>query len=88
MSKAILLSKNLTPKTHTGVISNFGEQFIKTYLLPKKLAKYLKKSFEVRLLGDYNISVNVEKENAKDLIEIVKEFNSRILDYLKQNRII
>lgn len=36
-TKAILLSKNLTAKTSAGLLSVFGETFIKKNILPKKL---------------------------------------------------
>ena len=87
-TRAILLSKNLTPKTHSGLLSVFGEYFIKPGILPKKLVKYLRKGFEARLLGDYNVSVDIQKENAHDLINNAKKFNDAILDYLRNNSII
>ena len=88
MTKAILLTKNLTPKTHAGLITVFSEEFIKTDILPKILVKYLKKGFEIRSLGDYNISVRIEKENVFDLINDVKQFNDELLKYLKENQVI
>jgi hypothetical protein len=87
-TRAILLSKDLTPKTHSGLLSLFGKYFIKSDILPKKLAKYLRKGFEARLLGDYNVSVRIQKENAQDLIKNTKRFNDAILDYLREKSII
>ena len=85
MTKAVLLTKNLITKTHSGTLSLFSESFIKTNTFPKEIAKYLRKGFQVRLLGDYNVMETMNKKDAADLMNNVEIFNERLKDYLVQN---
>lgn len=82
MAKALLLTKSSNPKTHSGTISEFSRIFIKTEILPISSAKLLKKGFETRLLGDYNISVEINEDEAKDLVETAQSFIEKTRRYL------
>lgn len=88
MAKALLLTKSSNPKTHSGMISEFSKKFIKTEILPISLAKQLKKGFETRLLGDYNISVEINKNEAKNLVETAKSFIVKTRNYLENLNIL
>ena len=88
MGKAVLLLKNRKPKTHSGVISEFSKYFIKTNVLSKALIESLKKGFEARKLGDYNIDTEIDKEEANDLLLSAKNFCDDIEEYLKKNKFI
>ena len=52
-AQAMLLTKNLSFSSHRGVISAFGEHFIKTGIFPKEMGRELNRAFEKRQLGDY-----------------------------------
>ena len=52
-AQAILLTKNVSFSSHKGVISAFGEHFIKTDILPKEMGRELNRAFEKRQIGDY-----------------------------------
>ena len=49
-AQATLLTKGRTFSSHRGVISAFGEQFIKTGIFPKEFGRELNKAFEKRQL--------------------------------------
>ena len=47
-AEAILLTNDLKASSHKGVISLFGEHFIKTGKLDKELGKALRRAYELR----------------------------------------
>ena len=64
MVQAALLHKGLSASTHKGVISQFGEHFIKTGVFPKSVARALSVAFEKRQLGDYESCLVIERDEA------------------------
>lgn len=46
------------------MISGFGEQFVRTGVLPRELGKALNKAFEKRQLGDYEAMPVTSDEDA------------------------
>lgn len=83
--QALLLTKNLSFTSHKGVISAFGEHFIKTGLLPTEMGRELNRAFEKRQLGDYEYTVVISRKEAKELLESGEEFVSRIVQYLEKD---
>jgi len=51
-AEAALLTKGLTFSSHKGVISVFGELFIKPGVFPREFGRELNKAFAKRQLGD------------------------------------
>ena len=86
-AEALLLSKGLRFSKHSGVISAFGEQFIKAKLLPSELHSYILDAFSQRGKGDYDIIPLVE-EDAKDLLDKAKIFLEKAKGYLRGQEII
>ena len=84
-AEALLLTKNLAAKSHSGLISLFGEQFVKTNIFPKEMGRQLNRAYDKRLVGDYGTSVKIEREEAQKLLEIGKDFVEKINKYLKEN---
>ncbi len=50
--QAVLLTRNLSLSTHRGVISAFGEHFVKTGIFPKEMSRELNHAFEKRQVSD------------------------------------
>ncbi|GAH05398.1 unnamed protein product, partial [marine sediment metagenome] len=50
--EAILLTKNPKFKSHRGVISGFGQHFIKTNIFPKDMSDNLRNAMDKRFEGD------------------------------------
>jgi len=84
-TEALLLTKNLAAKSHSGLISIFGEHFIKTNVFPKEMGRQLNRAYDKRLIGDYGTSVTIEKEETQKLLEIGKNFVNKIIKYLGEN---
>lgn len=47
-AEAALLTKNLSFSSHRGVISGFGEHFVKTDVFPRVMGRELNRAFEKR----------------------------------------
>jgi len=61
----LLLTKNLAPKSHSGLISLFGEHFIKTDIFSKEMGRHLNRAHDKRLIGDYGTSIIIKKNEAQ-----------------------
>ena len=81
--QAILLTKNLSFSSHKGVISAFGEHFVKTGIFQKEMGKELNKAFEKRQIGDYEYTFVISKKEAKEILENGEKFVSNLSKYLK-----
>lgn len=84
MGEAVLLTKNLSASSHKGVISLFGEHFIKTGIFDKEIGKAINDAYDKRLIGDYGIGFSITEAEARDLLEIAKNFVQKLKDYLKK----
>ena len=84
MAEAVLLTKNLSVSSHKGVISLFGEHFVKTKIFERNLGKALNDAYDKRLVGDYGVGFTVTKQEAKDLLETAQNFVQKLKDYLKK----
>ncbi len=81
---ALLLMKNLSFSTHKGVISAFGEHFVKTGIFPKELSKALAQAFTKRQLSDYEYTFVTSRGEAREFSKKGKEFVDAVIKYLKQ----
>jgi len=68
--------------SYKGVISLFGEHFVKTEIFERELGKALNDAYDKRLVGDYGIGLTVTKEEAKDLLETAQDFVQKLKNYL------
>ena len=84
MAEAVLLTKGLTSSSHKGVISLFGEHFIKTGIFDREVGKSLNDAYDKRLVGDYGIGFIVTEEEARDLLKTAWKFVQNLKDYLEK----
>lgn len=84
MAEAVLLTKNLSASSHKGVISLFGEHFVKTEIFERNLGKALNDAYDKRLIGDYGVGFTVNEQQAKDLLETAYNFALQLKNYLKK----
>jgi len=84
MSEAALLTKSLSASSHKGVISLFGEHFVKTEVFERNLGKALNDAYDKRLVGDYGVGFTVTEQQAKDLLETARNFVQKLRGYLKK----
>jgi len=81
-AEAALLKQGLTFSSHKGVISAFGEHFIKTGIFPKQMGKQLNAAFEKRQIGEYEYTCVISNEDAEDLLAEGKEFTKQVAKWL------
>ncbi len=79
---AALLSKNLTAKTHQGLIVVFGENFIKNGKITAGAGKWLARAKEAREEADYEIHKRFDRKTVENGIKAAKEFVEEIEKYL------
>jgi len=84
LAEAVLLIKGLRATSHKGVISLFGEYFVKTGIFERDLGKALNDAYDKRLIGDYGVGFTVTREEAKDLLEIAQDFVQKMRSYLEK----
>ncbi len=87
-AQAMLLTKNLSFSSHKGVISAFGEHFVKTGVFPKEMGRELNRAFEKRQLGDYEYTFVISRAEAEEMLESGKKFLERIVKHLKEKKIL
>jgi hypothetical protein len=87
-AQAMLLTKNSSFSSHKGVISAFGEHFIKTGIFPKEMGRELNRAFEKRQIGDYEYTFVISRREAEEILENGKKFVEKIIQYLKEKRML
>lgn len=70
-------------KKHQGVISKFGELFIKTGLLAKELGKNMRRIENLRYDADYDPQVCFSPEKAQEQVERAEQFLCAVEDAVK-----
>ncbi|MBN2251198.1 MAG: HEPN domain-containing protein [Candidatus Altiarchaeota archaeon] len=83
-AEALLLTKELKFSSHKGVISLFGEHFVKTGIFKADMGKNFQKTFQRRLIGDYSYSAKITRKEAADIIEWATGFLTKLKEYLEK----
>lgn len=73
-AEASLLLFGKTFTSHRGVVSAFGENFIKSGLLPKEMHQWLHRAFEKRQISDYDYLSSITESEVMELQEKAKSF--------------
>lgn len=83
-AEAMLLTKDLSFSSHKGVISGFGEHFVKTGVFPREMGKELNRAFEKRQLSDYKHTFVISEKEAENILEKGKDFVGKIAQHLEK----
>lgn len=83
-AKALLALKSVYPKTHAGVVSQFGLQFVNAGLIEELYAKSLAKAETRREKADYDIYYEPSEEEAESILEDAENFLERIKRAIKE----
>jgi uncharacterized protein (UPF0332 family) len=82
-AEAALLKKDMTFSSHRGVISAFGQYFVKTGIFDKRMGRSLNVIFDERQLGDYESNFSISEDNARHTFETAQEFVNQIAMWLE-----
>ena len=83
-AKALLVLRSIYPKTHAGVVSQFGLQFVTEGLIEDLYAKSLAKAETKREKVDYDIYYESSEEDAESIVEDAEKFLVRIKEAIKE----
>ena len=75
---ALLIKNEIKAHTHSGIISQFGLNFVITDIFSQAEGKFYKKLFELRQTGDYDDWVTISENDIIPLIEPSKNFIDKI----------
>jgi uncharacterized protein (UPF0332 family) len=73
-AQAALLTKNLSFSSHKGVISAFGEHFVKTDVFNREMGRELNRAFEKRQIGDYGHTFVIPQDEAQKMLQGGQDF--------------
>lgn len=82
---AVLLSGGFEFKKHSGVIAAIHQKFVKTGKLDKRHGKNLNWLFELRDIGDYGVTLHIQKQEAENAIEAAKAFLQAVNNLIKDS---
>jgi len=78
-ARGILVSRQIRlPKTHSGLIRQFGREVVKTGLVPKEYGKMLFRAFNLRQRGTYEIDEEVEEEETEGIVNEAERFVGKV----------
>lgn len=80
---ALLASKQLSASKHSGVISIFHREFVKTGLISTDVAKFLDIAFDLRNKSDYRDFIVPEESRVRELLKESDVFIQTIESILK-----
>ena len=80
---AMLLSKGIARRKHSGVQSAFGQYFVKPGLIEAEYSRMLGNAFRIRLDSDYEITTLPGQVLAEDSLDNARQFVNRASTYLQ-----
>lgn len=82
--RALLITEGRDFSKHSGVISYFQKEYVKTGKFEKKYSKYISTAFQIRNNTDYADFFIVSQSDAKEQLERAQEFYYAIETYIKK----
>jgi uncharacterized protein (UPF0332 family) len=80
--RAVLARDRVDFAKHSGVISYFQKEYIKTEIFDRKYSKYISTAFQIRNNCDYNDFFLVSKDDASEQYEHAKEICEAVEKFL------
>jgi uncharacterized protein (UPF0332 family) len=81
-ASAMLLTKGLERRRHSGVIGAFREHFVKTGLVETEYSNIYGETLAIREDADYAVEILIDREMAETALEEGRRFVGRMRDYL------
>lgn len=83
-ARALLACQDLDSKKHSGVISLFNQNYVKTGIISRHMGKSLSKARIIRESSDYTDFYLVSEEEASSQIAAAKDFIAEVDSVLKE----
>ena len=71
---ALLVTEDIEPNKHAGVLAKFDELFVRQGIFPKEMGRILHHAFDMRQAGDYQKSRVITEEQAVEVLRSAEEF--------------
>ncbi len=84
--QVLVFQNNVKVSKHSGIISYFDREFVKSGIFDKKLSKWLHRLFDLRQDADYDDLYEPTPDQCDEAIEQAKEFVSQIRALFKKQR--
>lgn len=82
-AEAILISKEITTRSHKGVITMFGKHLVVPGEIEPKFGRILQQLFNLRQTSDYSIMEEYNQQDAEKAIALAVKFVERIKEELQ-----
>jgi len=73
-TRALLMTKDLLPKTHSGVLSSLHQHFVQTVEFDHNRAAFFSRLMQERNEDDYNDFIILDEARVREFIEPAKEY--------------
>jgi uncharacterized protein (UPF0332 family) len=84
-TKALLLTKDLIPKTHSGAVSMLHKHFVLQRVFDETKPAFFSKLMQERIDDDYNDFISVDNETVKEFTEPAKQYIDCIEELIKED---
>ena len=74
VTKALLLTKDLIPKTHSGTVSMLHQYFVQEGAFDFNQASFFSRLMQERIEDDYNDLLKIEEVEVMEFVEPAKEY--------------
>ncbi len=82
---ALLVTADVEPNKHAGVLAKFDELFVRQGIFPKEMSRIIHHAFDMRQAGDYQKSKVITEEQAADVLTSAEKFARAIQEKLLQS---
>jgi len=79
---ALLVTADIEPNKHSGVLAKFDELFVRQGILSKEMSRIIHHAFDMRQAGDYQKSRVMTDEQAWEVLSSAEQFVSAIEEKL------
>jgi uncharacterized protein (UPF0332 family) len=83
-AKLLLSIKELYPRTHKGVISQFGLEFVKTGFMEDVYGRALTHAKDRREIADYDLEKDFTPQEAEAIIDDARRFLDRVKEAIQR----
>jgi len=83
-ARAALSTVGVFPKTHEGVVSEFGRKFVVTEIFPRELGKNLADAKAARETYEYSVTATAGKSEAEAILLNTRKFVDTIKKHLEK----
>jgi len=81
-AEAALLTRQVAPGSHRGVVAAFGEHFVKTTLFERADGRDLARAHEQRVAAEYDPTTRVPAAEAEELLGVARKFVAKVEAFL------